>query len=700
MLRRAFFLVPGQTTTMRGALVVFFLFWMDAADSATSTGTDDITPGLRNGLLYRPRGQLTLATGTWTAVIRFREKEVAEQAQIIREQFLRIDQSLEEVDTEMSTNRTVEGVRHLQFLAEMRKMWEHERAWMEAELRTGEAEVKELQIELSLSRRARGLINALGSGFKWLFGTATEEDTKRLHKDIKGLEIQTGKLHHLAELQATLIGTISKNQKRNTRNLAALAKKAMDLERSLAVTRAADHLTMTNIRRELDFINLMASAIRTASAAVMTFHHEIRKISRAMVHTQQGIVTPTLLPPAILAATMREITNHLPEGWVPAVPNSVTPATKYKFLSISAVALADGWEVHIQIPLQFRSYSQFQLYQVTSVPTHFPNSSIAMETKVPSKYFAISRDQRLHLEASQEEINKCRQTKGHTMCLGLTPLIKERREGCLYHAFRDDHEKAAQECSTVLVQPKPQLHQVTKNKWLYVFPQEETFSMQCTGEAQHMKAFRLQGTGVFSLPVGCAAMGDRYLVPAHLQRQAQKAEEVQLRDITRFKIKIDRKMYEAQSPGGKILNQTELIKIMEAAPKDDPGTPILAELQRKLEDWEEPVDSLELPAGLVSHTSLSLGALSLLGVIGLIIFRCVRGRRGTVERTVNQHASAPPAPYSAASAPLPDLEPLHFRLARLEAITGELQEKVERVVIQEVTLAKLQKKYDQLTALL
>ena len=104
-------------------------------------------------------------------------------------------------------------------------------------------------------------------------------------------------------------------------------------------------------------------------------------------------------------------------------------------------------------------------------------------------------------------------------------------------------------------------------------------------------------------------------------------------------------MYEAQSPGEKNLNQTELIKIMEAAPKDDPGTPILAELQRKLEDWEEPVDSLELPAGLVSHTSLSLGALSLLGVIGLIIFRCVRGRRGTVERTVNQHASAPPAPY-------------------------------------------------------
>ena len=127
-----------------------------------------------------------------------------------------------------------------------------------------------------------------------------------------------------------------------------------------------------------------------------------------------------------------------------------------------------------------------------------------METEVPSKYFAILRAQRLHLEASQEEIDKCRQTKGHTMCLGLTPLIKERREGCLYNAFGDDHEKAAQECSSVLVQPKPQLHQVTKKKWLYVFPQEEAFSMQCTGEAQHMKTFRLQGTGVFSLPVGCA----------------------------------------------------------------------------------------------------------------------------------------------------------------------------------------------------
>ena len=682
---------------MGGALTAFFLLWMAATCIAEQTdrpSAGGITPGLRNGLLFKPRGHLTLATGTWTAVVRFQQSEIEKQARIIREQFYKIDEALEE-GRDGSINST-ESVRYRQFLGEMQKMWEHERTWMEAELKAGEAEVRELQTELSLSRQTRGLINALGDGLKWLFGTATEEDTKQLHKDIRGLEAQTGKLHHLAELQATLIGSLSKDQRTNTRNLVVLAKKAIDLERSLAVTRTATHLTLTNIRRELALTNAVSSAIRTASAAVMTFHHEIRRISRAMIHTQQGVVTTTIFPPAILKMTLRAITNHLPEGWVPAVPASTTPATQYKFLGISAFPLNDGWEVHVKIPLKHRAYSQFRLYEVTSVPTHFPNSSLAVKTKLPSKYFAISRDQRLHLEVRQEEINQCRQTEQHTMCQGLTPLIKEKREGCLYHAFRDDHEKAAHQCSSTLVQPEPLIYQITQDKWLYVLPKKETFSVQCADEPQPSRALHLQGTGVFSLPAGCAAMGDRYLVPAHLRSKKRQAGNVQLRDMIHFRIEMSRETFEAQMAGGKLPNQTELQKIVNAVPKDDSEAVTLAELQKKIQDWRKPEDDEELLPGFVHHTSLSLGTLSLIGVIGLVICGCLRGRK-PAKGAVAQHLTATPATIHPNQ---DELARMQSRLARLEGIAGELQEKMEKVILQEAALTNLRKKYDQLTALL
>ena len=44
----------------------------------------EITPGLRNGLLFEHRGFLTLATGKWTAVIRFRQQDTEQKADTLR----------------------------------------------------------------------------------------------------------------------------------------------------------------------------------------------------------------------------------------------------------------------------------------------------------------------------------------------------------------------------------------------------------------------------------------------------------------------------------------------------------------------------------------------------------------------------------------------------------------------------------------
>ena len=420
---------------------------------ANGSQEDDITLGLRSGILFQPKDPLVLATGTWTAVVRFQQEDVQRQSNLIREQFSKIDGALED-GSEVEPNQTTEMTRNQQFLTEMRNMWSHGRAWMEAELRAGEAEIQELRTELKLSRRARGLINALGDGLKWLFGTATETDVQKMHKQIEGISVGVGKLHHISELQTTLIGEVSKRQKNNAKHLATLARKAIELEALFTVTRDADHITMRNIRRELDFGHTVSSAIRTASVAVMTFHHEVMQISREMAHTQQGVVPPAILSPATLKATISAITNHLPDGWVSANSLSETPANIYKFLEISAVALENGWEVHIQIPLQYRPYGQYHLFKVSPVPTHFSNSSIALETQVSQPYFAISKDQRLHIELSAEEINRCRHVGERTMCNKLTPLIKEKTEGCLYHAFRDEETKVEEECERKMINPR------------------------------------------------------------------------------------------------------------------------------------------------------------------------------------------------------------------------------------------------------
>ena len=659
-----------------------------------------VTPGLRHGLLFQPRGHLILATGAWTAVIRFRQEDTKRQADTIRQQFQQIENALPKIGQgDTNDNEINEGRRLKQFSEELNRIWKHEKLWMEAELRVAETEIRELQAELKRSRQRRGLINALGDGLKWLFGTATEKDTKQLHEQIKRTEAGIGKLHHIAELQTTLVGSITKEQKTNARNIALLAKKAADLEIALTETKKTSVFGLRNIRHELDTTQVISSAIRTASAAVMAFHGEVRKISRAMEHTQQGRVTPAIISPQKLKTTLNAITKHLPEGWTPAIPPSDAPAHIYEFLELAAIALEDGWEVHVKIPLQYRPYSHYQLYQVTAVPTHFSNSSLALKTEVTSRYFAISKDQRLHLEVGTEEIARCRQAGGRTVCHEWTPLIREKREGCLYHAFRDDRDKASKHCKKVVTKPTPQVYALTDRNWLYVLPTEETFSMQCSEGSETRRGFRLQGTGVFSLPPGCAAIGDDYIVPAHLRRQTYQPEEMRLEDFTRFKIDGQMPEINLQIPSEDGLNQTGLEEIVRQAEEKDSKSPTLAQLQGLVQQWNTSQETVEVsPLNLVNHTSLSLGTVGVLGVIGLIVYGCCRKR----EPPPSANLSYRPPPYAPETLETTRLDLSHLlsRLTHLEAEIYQLKKNMDTLSSQDATIEALRKKYEDLACLL
>ena len=484
------------TASVIQLLVIF------GAQSATSRETAETIPGLHSGILFQPRGSLVLATGTWTAVVQFEEEEVRLQARGLRQQFGNISDALIEMKRKQQ-NVTVEEerTRGEAFFSRRVDMWERERNWMEAEVNAAEDEMEELRAEMRAIRRARSLIPFIGDGLKWLFGTSTEQDARKLREEIRGVKTKVGKLHHIAELQTTLITSLKKEQRTNKRNIALLAEKSLQLERTLAVTREATHLTARSIRREIDMDQIITSAIRIAGAATLSFRREVGKIRQALSDAQEGRVTPSMLSSRNLRKTLHDIRNHLPEGWTPAVSRSDTPVEVYSLLTLKVLPTPGGWQVHIQIPLRSQSYGNFRLYEIRSIPTHFLNSSMALKTETPAEYFAISSDQRLHFTAQASDIAACRRAPRHAICDKMTPLIREEREGCLYHAFRDDRAKANQACVRRIARSSAQIFPITGTQWLYALPDEEVFAFQCSGRSETKGGFRLQGTGVFALPL-------------------------------------------------------------------------------------------------------------------------------------------------------------------------------------------------------
>ena len=354
-------------------------------------------PGLRSGILFTPRGPLVLATGEWTVVTRLQSHGLRKQAQSIRHHFNQIStaiSSFPDVETSQhwptneqlsnhsdqvvrvgNTFRRREIHRRKDVRANIVKMWERERTWMSNELTIAEEEIDKMQMQMRVNRKRRGLLPFMGDALKWAFGTSTEADTRKLHKQIKEVTVGAGKLHHMIELQTTILGSLREGQEVNRANIQSLANETQRMFRTIinsqAVALWARITTNRHLRQEQDFSRMVASAIRTMTAAVLTHRQEVHSLSEAISHTQRGEVTSAILPPKLVEAALLDIKKKLPEGWTYAASNPARAADLYQTFRLVALAIADGWEIHISIPLRYQPYGKFELYKVTPIPSHF-----------------------------------------------------------------------------------------------------------------------------------------------------------------------------------------------------------------------------------------------------------------------------------------------------------------------------------------
>ena len=625
-------------------------------------------------------------------VTRLQTRSVQAQASIIRGYFDEITAAVksfpnfERGKIRSKEGSETEGLRRAYMINESRRrriwrtniigMWNQEQKWMKYELEAAEGELGQLQAELKLSRNSRGALPFIGDALKWAFGTSTEEDTKRLHKRIKGIEAGVGKLHHLIELQTTVLGALREGQKTNAHNIRTLANETQRVLQ--AVVRGQNEATLMRktthktIRQEADISQAVASAIRTTGAAVLAFRQEVHRLCEAMDHTQRGEVTPTILPFKALKETLTEIQQRLPGGWVLATSSTTNTADMYQTLTLTAHALRDGWEAHIRVPLKYQPYGKFELYKVTSIPTHFINSTAALETETGADYFAISNDHRLHMNLKEEDVTRCQKHRSGTYCMEFTPLVQEQRRGCLYDAFRGNTKETDVSCRRRVTKPPPQLFTIAENRWIYIFPTMETFSLECVGKPAATNVFNLQGTGVFTLPLGCTAIGDRYLVPPHLTRTSNTVVNISSDSMTHFEINLDVGSLLTRLPGEVEVNQKVLVELIERLPEDRQTDMTLQDLKKRVEDWEiKTVPEDDWDTTVIQNTNLTFSTIAFItGIIGIVILCCKYKGREEAKNTVTYVAGQDPSAEFQGG-----LDALQARIERLERDMKETREK-------------------------
>ena len=597
------------------------------------------------GLVFEPTGQLILATGRWTMIIRVQHYEIQKQKGEIQTLLQNVTEvltdsaklagSLEGMQREEERGIEEGELRRMKtFYKTAEQSWAQEKTWMTRELATADKKIERVLREKNKGRKGRSLVPFIGDGLRYLFGTATEKETAKLHKAVRGVQAKAGRLQHVQELQATLIGRLVKEERHGRRQLHALVNETNEIVNLVEKARDHSHAVHRRLQQEVGVTRALGVAARTAGAAVLIFGREVATLVLAMTKAREEKLAPEIITPRAFVRALKQVQAQLPWGWTVAVPDAVWARRGYDGLAISTVPLDGGYEVHIQIPLRQTEGSLFDLYRITALPAWLSNRTVGVMTDMDVDWFAITPDQRLHLELKHVDLEQCQRVVKWTVCEDLPLALREDRRGCLYQSFRRNGEAIGRVCKRRVVPLRRGLRRVSRRHWAYAFPEKEIFTLQC-GERVTEGAFYLHGTGVFEVPPGCSAVGDRFVIPARLDGGQTRVDGPKFEDLAVFNTTstLQAVLREIEVEGGEEASaqNIHLVKVADDVEDDKIVNATLDEVKRTLmRSRQVQADDGEYEGWTTTvrqHGPLTLSTVCLVGVAILAVRACIRRRR-------------------------------------------------------------------------
>jgi len=244
----------------------------------------------------------------------------------------------------------------------------------------------------------RGLINALGYGMKYLFGTADAHGVKRIADVCDGLQRFKEKMMHAVDHQLTYIRVLDESTGQNTKDIVVLADTLRDSLYNYS-------LKLDGV--EADLLDTQAAVIKQAgySAAIRGIKMALQELKLSMMQLQEAIdvtslgqLSSVLINPYNLSVILQQVSLQLTAGLTMLTWLSVQEMYVYYTQAIvHAVATSKSIRLFVEIPVK-ASGRYFELYQAHSLP--FFHERINKFVMVDEPFTYLARNTCSHTNAN------------------------------------------------------------------------------------------------------------------------------------------------------------------------------------------------------------------------------------------------------------------------------------------------------------
>lgn len=265
------------------------------------------------------------------------------------------------------------------------------------------------------SRVKRGIIDGLGTAFKFLTGNLDAADGVHINKCLDQLEADDKRTQELLKQQIQIVTSTIKNFNNSINALSlheeSVNKYISDIQD--AVNDNQDRIKQNSL--QLLLLELCEMLLET----YQLIENEIRDIEDSITFSKLNVLHPSIIQPSELLSQLYSISQNLKHSILPMQVNANSLPTIVNLISLNAFQTEKRLVFVLRIPLT--SNDVFNLYHLYSIPTLNPKNNLFHLIIPESKYVGISTDNRLYIP--MHSLQDCKIiSNNQRLCRDVIPL--------------------------------------------------------------------------------------------------------------------------------------------------------------------------------------------------------------------------------------------------------------------------------------
>lgn len=385
-------------------------------------------------------------------------------------------------------------------------------------------QVSQLKLLLPNTRPKRGLINAFGSAFKFLFGTLDNGDYEELNSKIENLENHDDTLVHVETDRLTYLKRLTKQVDGNSKAIQLITNNLKIIVHEFANTSTTLWTEIEQVKRKLEYQSRISSLFREIELTLQEVNRQLIQLQESLDVTSNGQLSSILLPPEKLNSILKEVVPKLPTGLSLVINTEIDQIYHYYNLAkVSAIAYKNVIRLFINIPLQSNE-NQYELYSVKLLPYYDKSLAQFLTIKSDDKYLAVSMNQQKYAVLSESEKNQCMEPPYGVCPISIPLLSTVESSNCAYAMYSGDIKKIKELCQRTIVTnfQTPILYPgLNGHFWVYSVPQTIQVTLHCRTSPNNIKERRIKtifltGTGILNNTENCHIFSKYFTLLPHI----------------------------------------------------------------------------------------------------------------------------------------------------------------------------------------